>query len=238
MKKIFLAILIGFFFLSCESGLNLNLNCVLKHTTQVIKLESGILGEKIQTLVNLSWIWTIQPSGDGVVIERSTDSTNWVSLDTVAPITAEMIYNDTDSSLTPGDTIWYNLGYISGSEITYFITPRLVLPQAQRFILPDTDFVTIDTTGLAICFAKLVDFDSFKVELFKANVTQPESLMNLKDAIWDTTITDTTIIIKPFPDTTLLTMYTLKISSSAILEFITDGSYGFRAFIRDTLPLP
>jgi hypothetical protein len=238
MKKILLAVLIGLFFVSCESGLNINLTCVLKHTTQVVKLESGILGEKTQILVNLTWTWIQQPPGDGVVVERSTDSLSWITKDSLTPIAAEMIFNDTDSAITAGDTIWYRLGYYSGSEITYFITPKLILPQAQHFILPDTDFVTIDTTGLAICFAKLVDFDSFKVELFKANVTQPESLMNLKDAIWDTTITDTTIIIKPFPDTTLLTMYTLKISSSAILEFITDGSYGFRAFIRDTLPLP
>jgi hypothetical protein len=231
MKRILLAFLIGLFFLSCESGLNINLNCVLKHTTQVVKLESGLLGEKTQTLVNLSWVWTIQPSGDGVIVERSTDSTNWVTLDTVAPITAEMIYNDTDSSLAPGDTIWYNLGYISGTEITYFITPKLVLPQAQHFWLPATDSVSIDST-LHVCFAKLADFDSFKVELFKANVTQPESLMNLTNPIWDTTITDTSVVIVPFPDTAVLAMYTLKISSSAILQLITDGSYGFKAFIR------
>jgi hypothetical protein len=233
MKKIILAIFIGLFFVSCESGLNINLNCVLKHTTQVVKLESGLLGEKTQTLVNLSWIWTIQPSGDGVVIERSTDSTNWVILDTVAPITAEMIYNDTDSSLAAGDTIWYNLGYISGADITYFITPKLILPQAQHFYQPAADSVTIDTTtGLTVSFAKLAAFDSFKVELFKANVTQPESLMNLTNPIWDTMLTDTQVVILPFPDTTVLAMYTLKISSSAILPLITDGSYGFRSFIR------
>jgi len=231
MKKIILAVLIGLFFVSCESGLNINLTCILKHTTQVVKLESGILGEKTQTLVNLTWTWIQQPTGDGVVIARSTDSTNWVILDTLAPIAAEMIFNDTDSSLIPGDTIWYNLGYISGAEVTYFITPKLVLPQAQHFYLPAADSVTIDTTGLPICFAKLASFDSFKVELFKANVTQPESLMNLQNPIWDTMITDTSVVIVPFPDTAVA-VYTLKVSSSSILEFITDGSYGFRAFFR------
>jgi hypothetical protein len=231
MKKIFLAILIGFFFVSCESGLNINLNCILKHTTQVVKLESGILGEKTQTLVNLTWTWVVQPSGDGVVIERSTDSTNWVTLDTLAPISAEMIYNDTDSSLTPGDTIWYNLGYISGSDITYFITPKLVLPQAQHFYQPATD--TIGNDVLDITFAKLVGFDQYILSLFKANVTQPESLMNLQNPLWCDTLTDTTLVL-PIPDSLFAdtAIYTIKIDASKIIQLITDGSFGFRAFFK------
>lgn len=232
MKKFIFAGFICLFFLSCETGLNLNLNCVLKHTTQVVKLESGLLGTKTQVLVNLSWTWIEQPSGDGVIVERSTDSTNWVIVDSIAPIAAEMTVNDTDSLLTPGDTIWYRLGYYSGADIQYFITPKLILPQSQHFYQPAADSITIDTAGLHVCFAKLPAFNNYKIELFKANVTQPESLMNLTNPIWDTTITDTSIFIKPFPDTTVLTMYTVKISSSTIVQLITDGTYGFRAFFR------
>ena len=231
MKKLFLAILIGFFFVSCESGLNINLNCILKHTTQVVKLESGILGEKTQTLVNLTWTWVIQPSGDGVVINRSTDSTNWVTLDTVAPIAAEMIYNDNDSSLIPGDTIWYNLGYISGAEITYFITPKLILPQTQHFYQPATD--TIGNDVLDITFAKLVGFDQYILSLFKANVTQPESLMNLQNPLWCDTLTDTTLVL-PIPDSLFAdtAIYTIKIDASKIVQLLTDGSFGFKAFFK------
>jgi len=231
MKKIFLAILIGFFFVSCESGLNINLNCILKHTTQVVKFESPWVGGKTQTLVNLTWTWVVQPSGDGVVIERSTDSTNWVTLDTLAPIAAEMIYNDTDSSLTPGDTIWYNLGYISGAEITYFITPKLVLPQAHLFYPPVPDTISNDT--LSITFAKLIGFDQYILSLFQADVTQPESLMNLLNPLWCDTLTDTTLVL-PIPDSIFadLAVYTIKIDASKIVQLITDGSYGFRPFFK------
>lgn len=231
MKKIILAILVGFFFVSCESGLNINLNCVLKHTTQVVKLESGILGEKTQTLVNLTWTWILQPPGDAVVIERSTDSTNWVVLDTMTPITAEMFFNDTDSSLIPGDTIWYNLGYISGGDIQYFITPKLVLPQAQHFYLPATDTIGNDTLNIA--FAKLIGFDEYILSLYKANVTQPESLMNLQNPLWCDTLTDTTFFL-PIPDSLFAdtAIYTIKIDASKVIQLLTDGSFGFRAFFK------
>jgi hypothetical protein len=231
MKKILLAVLIGLFFVSCESGLNINLTCVLKHTTQVVKFESPWVGEKTQTLVNLTWTWIQQPPGDGVVVERSTDSLSWITKDSLTPIAAEMIFNDTDSALTAGDTIWYRLGYYSGGEITYFITPKLILPQAQHFYLPATD--TISNDVLDIAFAKLNGFDQYILSLYQADVTEPESLMNLPSPLWCDTLTDTTLVL-PIPDSIFadLAVYTIKIDASKIVQLLTDGSYGFRPFFK------
>jgi hypothetical protein len=231
MNKLIFAGLFCLCFLSCETGLNLNLNCVLKHTTQVVKLESGLLGNKTQVLVNLSWTWIEQPSGDGVIVERSADSTNWVMVDSLAPIAAEMTVNDTDSSLTPGDTMWYRLGYYSGTDIQYFITPKLVLPQTQHFYQPAADTIGNDTLNIA--FAKLSGFDQYILSLYKANVTQPESLMNLKNSLWCDTLTDTTLVL-PIPDSLFAdtAVYTIKIDASKIVQLITDGSFGFRAFFK------
>jgi hypothetical protein len=231
MKKFIFAGLICLFFLSCETGLNLNLNCVLKHTTQVVKLESGLLGNKTQVLVNLSWTWIEQPSGDGVIVERSTDSTNWVMVDSLAPIAAAMTVNDTDSLLIPGDTVWYRLGYYSGADIQYFITPKLILPQSQHFYQPAADTIGNDTLNIA--FAKLSGFDQYILSLFKANVTQPESLMNLKNPLWCDTLADTTLVL-PIPDSLFAdtAIYTIKIDASKVVQLLTDGSFGFRAFFK------
>jgi hypothetical protein len=68
MKKMigFLVILI---FLSCETGIEINLDCVLKHTAEVLKLESDLLGEREDVLVNLSWTWILgTPDGEGIIV--------------------------------------------------------------------------------------------------------------------------------------------------------------------------
>lgn len=234
MKKMigFLVILI---FLSCETGIEINLDCVLKHTAEVLKLESDLLGEREDVLVNLSWTWILgTPDGEGIIVQRSVgDSTHFATLDTLSPIADEMYYNDSSSLLNANAIAYYRLGFLNDNSVDYFITTEVAIPASQHFYEPAADTLYGDT--LHITFAQLADFDACSISVYQAFTTEPESLLNLTNSLFDTALSypDTSIIIympdSTYPDTML---YTIKLSSSKILTLITDTSIGFRAFFK------
>lgn len=234
MKKIIGALII-LIFLSCDTGIEINLDCVLKHTTEVLKLESDLLGESEIVLVNLSWTWTLgRPDGEGIIVQRSIgDSNNFATIDTLSPIEDEMYYNDSDTILSANTLVYYRLGFLNDNSVDYFITTDISIPASQHFYEPAVD--TLGGNTLHITFAQLADFDACSISVYQAFTTEPESLINLTNSLFDTALSypDTSISIympeSTFPDTML---YTIKLSSSKILTLITDTSIGFRAFFK------
>lgn len=235
MKRIFFIALIGCFLLSCESGINLNLQVAMKTTTHVIKLEGGRLGNRTQVLVNHTWTWIQKPTGDSVVVERSLDSLNWEFVTAVKPITDEMTCTDTDSLLPPGDTVWYRLSYLSGTDVYYFIYPRVVLLPSQHFNSPAAD--TISDTLLHVDIAPISGINEYVLALYQADVAQPESLLNLMNPVWIDTLVSQTLCNIPIAGFAN-GIYTLKVSSTKIaqLNVLSDGTHGFRAFVK--IPAP
>jgi len=69
------SVLIFLMLLSCNlenNNLNINLGCLLEHSTTVVKLESGLLGETEMVHVILAWTWLLgKLAGDGIIVERS-----------------------------------------------------------------------------------------------------------------------------------------------------------------------
>jgi hypothetical protein len=124
------------------------------------------------------------------------------------------------------------LGFLNDNSVDYFITTEVAIPASQHFYKP-----AVDTLGdtLYITFAQLADFDACSISVYQAFTTEPESLLNLTNSLFDTALSypDTSIIIympvSTYPDTML---YTIKLSSSKILTLITDTSIGFRAFFK------
>ncbi len=236
MKKLLGATILIFtlFLLSCETGLEVNLDCTLKHTAEVINLESNILGPKDEVLINLTWTFNLgKPEGDSVIIQRSIgDSTNYTTIASITPVEEKMFYNDNDSLLTPGTTVYYRLSLANNGKIDDFISHDVEIPSAQHFYKP-----SVDTLGdtLNITFAQLSEFDDCKVAIYKSFSTNPDSLINLINPLFDTTLTypDTSIQIilsdSVYPDTMV---YTIRLLSSKKLELITDSSIGFRAFFK------
>uniref|UniRef100_A0A7V3RIH5 Uncharacterized protein n=1 Tax=candidate division WOR-3 bacterium TaxID=2052148 RepID=A0A7V3RIH5_UNCW3 len=237
MKKLYL-IIIFMVFVACDSGLEVNLECWVKHTAEVVNLETRILGEKSRVFVNLTWGWILQrPQIDAVIVERSSDSTNFIPLDTV-PVDTVMYFNDADTSLKPNTIVFYRLNSLYGKATDHIKDIKVEIPPAQHFYKPDTEFITIPNDTLLICFARILGFDTTEIAIYKGAPKSIDSLINyLTNPLIDTTITDTVLIITRadslFPVDTV--PYTIKLSGSKIsqLDYITDTSIGFRAFIRE-----
>ncbi|MGQ9465700.1 MAG: hypothetical protein ACUVQ4_08360 [bacterium] len=239
MRRFILLLIFSIFiFLACESGFEINLECWVKHTSEVIGVETSILGEKSQVFVNLTWGWVYQrPAIDAVIIDRSIgDSTHYVTVDTVV-IDTVMFFNDADSVLQPNSVVYYRLNSLNGKAVETFKEVKVEIPPAQNFYRPDSEFISINNDTLCISFARLSGFDTTDIAIYKGAPKSIDSLLNyLTNPLYDTTIADTIINISNadslFPVDTI--PYTIKISSSRItlLDYITDTSIGFRAFIR------
>jgi len=238
MKKFCVFLIFALVFVTCESGFEINLDCWVKHTSDVIGVETSILGEKSQVFVNLTWGWIYQrPSIDAVIIERSIgDSTHYVTIDTVL-IDTVMFFNDTDSLLQPNSTVYYRLNSLNGKAVETFKEVKVEIPSVQHFYKPDSEFISIVNDTLCVSFTRLSGFDTTDIAIYKGAPKSIDSLLNyLTNLLFDTTIADTIINISNadslFPIDTV--PYTIKISSSKItvLDYITDTSIGFRAFIR------
>lgn len=238
MKKLSWLLVFFLLFIACESGFEINLECWVKHTSEVIGVETSILGEKSQVFVNLTWGWVYQrPAIDAVIIDRSIgDSLHYVTIDTVV-IDTVMYFNDADSVLQPNSTVFYRLNSLNGKAVEIFKEVKVEIPPAQIFHKPDTEFISITNDTLYISFARLSGFDTTDIAIYKGAPKSIDSLINyLTDPLYDTTIADTILNISNadslFPVDTI--PYTIKISSSriALLDYITDTSIGFRAFIR------
>jgi hypothetical protein len=225
-------------FIACETGFEINLDCWVKHTSEVIGVETSILGEKSQVFVNLTLGWVYQrPAIDWIIIERSLgDSAHFLTIDTV-PVDTVILFNDADTVLKPNMTVYYRFNSLNGKAVEKFKTVEVDVPGAQHYYRPDSEFISIINDTLSISFARLSGFDTTDIAIYKGAPKSIDSLLNfLTNPLFDTTIADTIINIcnadSLFPVDTV--PYTIKISSSKIslLDYITDTSIGFRAFIR------
>ena len=244
MKRL-AVLIIALCLFTCTTGLEINTECVLKHTAEMIVFENTA-GDIEEALVNLSWTWIYGiPAGDGVIIERQLAS-SFDSIGYVSPIGSLMTYTDTSDLLTANTDVSYRLGFLAGTAIDYFITVDVTIPQAQHFVAPDTEFIAIDSIAdtLIITFDALADFDETDVAIYRTSFTSIDSIINtpvetlleiLTNPLIDTTLTGTELIVYG-ADTLINTLdvHVIKISSSIIgqLDYITDTSIGLRAFIR------
>ena len=229
--------------LACTTITEIDLDCLTWHVTNVIKLESGLLGETHDVSVNLAWRWLlVRPSGDGIVVERSIgDMNSFAVVDTVTPIDTIMTYLDRDTILQPNTTVYYRLGFLDETAVDYFDTADVVIPQTQHFYEPAEDTIGNDT--LRITFAQLQDFNDCEVAVFNAFVTSPDSLMNLLNPVFIDTLTypDTSLVLSMpdsvYPDTTIYTIRLLSInevevSQGNLTSLSSTISSGFRAFFK------
>ena len=240
MKKLaIILVILGLF--SCGLLDEIDLDSIAWHATSVIKLESSLLGETTDISVNLAWRWLLErPSGEGIVVERSIgDANNYVPIDTVTPIETLMTYLDRDTILQPNTAVFYRLGFLEGGSVDYFKTLEVTLPQTQHFYSPTQD--TIGNETLSVVFARLADFNDCEVSVYKAYVTDPESLMNLTNPEFADTLSypDTSLVI---PDSVyaetgtytvrLLSLNEVGVSQGSLTNVSTTLSVGFRAFFR------
>lgn len=230
---------------ACNTGLEINTECVLKHTAEMVKFENTV-GDIEEVFVNLSWTWVYTtPNGDGVIVERQITS-GYDSIGYVDSITSLMTFTDTSDLLEPNLAVSYRLGFLVGKSIDYFDTTDFTIPGTQHFVQPDTEFITIDTTNntLTIEFAALAGFDETDIAIYKTSFAEIDSIINtpleelleiLTNPLIDTTVTGTQLVISgAHALIETLSVHMIKISSSKIdqLDYITDTSIGLRAFVR------
>jgi len=240
MKKTFVILCMLALF-ACDTGIELNVDCVLKHTAEHVSFASTLDTMEL-SIVNLTWTWGIfgMPSGDGVIIERMIDA-GFDSIGYVTPIETLMTFFDTTEALSPGMDVTYKLLLRSGMAIDSICTTDFTIPEAQHFYYPDTEFIQI-TDSLRVEFSDLAMFEDTDIELYRTSFTELDSLLaqpltdiltGLNDTVFSTTLTDTIAFI---PESAIDSgaVYIIKISSSAMsgLDYITDTSIGLRTFIR------
>jgi hypothetical protein len=242
MKKWF-GIAVGLTILSCEVLEEIDLDCLVWHVANVIKLESDLLGETDDISVHLTWRWLLtRPSSGSVVVERSIgDLTDFTLLATVTPIETVMTYLDRDTILQPNTTAYYRLGLFDGTDTEYFDTTEVTIPPEQHFYGPAQDTIGNDT--LHISFAQLAGFNDCEVSVYNAFATEPESLMNLLDPVFIDTLTypDTSLVL-PMPDSIypdaslytirLLSLNEVEVSQGNLTSISSTVSSGFRAFFK------
>lgn len=230
--------------LACDTGIDLNLDVVLKHTAEYVVIETNI-DTMALSVVNLTWTWGIygMPQGDGVIIERQI-GTGFDSVGYVSPIETLMTFFDTTEALEPGMDVTYQLNLRNGGSVDSIFATDFTIPGAQHFYEPATDTIDLDTLNpmLHVVFADIAMFEETDVELYKTSFTDLDSLFtqpvsdiltSLTDTIFATTTTDTVVDIDG-SDIDSASIYIIKISASAMsgLDYVTDTSIGLRPFIR------
>lgn len=242
MKRITVLLLL-LILATCNTGLEINTECVLKHTAEIVNFENT-LGDIEEALVNLSWTWVYgTPNGDGVIVERQIAS-NYDSIGYVDSITSLMTFTDMSDLLEADLSVSYRLSFLVGKALDDFVTTDFTIPGTQHFVQPDTELITIANDTLIIEFTALAGFDETDVAIYKTSFTDIDSIITtpleelleiLTNPLIDTTVTGTQLVI-PGANALIetLAVHMIKISSSKIdqLDYITDTSIGLRAFIR------
>jgi hypothetical protein len=242
MRKIF-GIVFVLAILACEALEEIDLDCLVWHVTNVVKLESNLLGDTDDISVLVTWRWLLtRPSSGSVVVERSIGGlSDFALLATVTPIETVMTYLDRDSILQPNTTAYYRLGLFNGTATEYFDTTEAAIPPVQHFYEPTQDTISNDT--LHIICAQLAGFNDCEVSIYNAFVTDPDSLMNLLDPIYVDTLAypDSSLVLpmpdSVYPDTTiytirLLSLNEVEVSQGNLTNVSSTISAGFRAFFK------
>jgi hypothetical protein len=244
MKKVLCA-LAFLIILSCESGFEINLEVILKHTQELIKVESTY-GDQEQGIVNLSWTWTFgKPAGDGIIIWRKIGAaSDYDSIAYIDSIAEAMTFFYTSYSLTANIGVSYMLAMLRGKNAEHFDTTDFNMPPAHQIAQPDTEFLDLSNDTLEIVFSALSGFDTTDIAIYETSFNDVDSLLNasiddilnsLTNSKVDTTITGTQLTITGADTLFLLnSVYVIKLSSSSMgsLDYITDTSIGIRAFSR------
>ncbi len=244
MKRITVLLLL-IILATCNTGLEINTECTLKHTAEIVNFENT-LGDIEEALVNLSWTWNFgTPNGDAVIVERQIAS-DYDSIGCIDTITSLMTFTDTSDLLEADLSVSYRLSFLVGKALDEFITTDFTIPGIQHFVQPDTELITITNDTLIIEFTALAGFDETDVAIYKTTFTSIDSILSkpieelleiLTNPLIDTTLTNT-ILVVPGANALIetLAVHMIKISSSKIgqLDYITDTSIGLRAFIRTT----
>ncbi len=242
MKKL-AVIIIAILIMACETGVDINPNCIMKHTGLVTRLQSS--STTVETAAaNLTWTWVYgTPAGDGVIVERSLGG-DYDSLHYIDSVESLMTYTDVSDTLAADMAVSYRLSFVTGHAVQYFDTVDFVLPSGQQVYSPDTEHVTFLNDTLVISFKKIAEYDTTVLELYRSTYYEPETLIAfpiediynmIGSPVWTQTIADT---LFQLPADTLLidknAVFVLKISSSKnpTLGYITDTSVGLVAFRR------
>lgn len=262
MKKgIWLSIVIALVLMVCETGIEVNLSTAKIATSNIIKFESGLLGSTHSGLLTISWHWTIKKPdvGDGVIVRRSTDSTNFYDIDTVTPFDTTMTFKTTDTSLVKGGTkAWYELNYWNGQNIEAFDTVPINILPAITYAAPTADTLRLYSTGdtLTVTWRTIKNrkgeqLKDYRVEIYNGKVSlNPDSVLNLINPVdfkEVTGIVDSIATYKfptdstkyPYGTITNPKFYTIKVSlKTPVIEAVpnklltlTDLSFGVRAFL-------
>ncbi len=245
----------------CETGVEINLNTIKLATTNIVKFESGLLGNKSTGLLTITWRWAIaKPEvGDGIIVQRSTDNNSYFDVETLKVIDTAMTYKTSDSLYVRGGTkLFYKLNYLNGQNIEPFDTIEVNLLPYISFkainndtLLKDTLSFNNDTltvTCRTIKNRKGELLTGYKVEVYKGKVsTNIDSVLNLVNPLDSKEITtgasDSVFTCTFAADTikyTKRSIYTIKVAPKLpVIEVIagkaltlTDNSLGFRAFFR------
>ncbi|HID31771.1 MAG TPA: hypothetical protein EYP24_00130 [bacterium (Candidatus Stahlbacteria)] len=234
-RSLLTVILVGLGLTFCETGIEINLTCLVKHTAERVLARSQILGEKKWAMVNITWTWTVKkPDGDSCIVERSLSGEEDYTFLGSTGVDTLMSFTDKDSILTTKTWFTYRLSLVDADRVDHFKNLDVDLPSYLYITSPSTDSLSIPNDTLQIVWHKLKGGgDEYNPAIFKSNATEIESLINLVSPIDSTTTTDTTFLLV-MPDSLYppLNTYIIKVVNSELVEYVTDTSIGFRAFFR------
>ena len=240
----------------CETGVEINLNTIKLATTNIVKFESGLLGNKSTGLLTITWRWAIaKPEvGDGIIVQRSTDNNSYFDVETLKVIDTAMTYKTSDSAYIKGSAkLYYKLNYLNGQNIEPFDTIEVNLLPYISFLAPAVDTYPMPNDTLTVTFRTIKNrkgelLTGYKVEVYKGKVsTNIDSVLNLVNPLDSKEITtgaaDSVFTCTFAADTikyTKRSIYTIKVAPKLpVIEVIagkaltlTDNSLGFRAFFR------
>ncbi|MEO0225458.1 MAG: hypothetical protein ABIL05_00745, partial [candidate division WOR-3 bacterium] len=196
MKKglfIILAVVV-FLVMVCETGIEVNLSTVKLATSNIVSVESKLLGAKRTGFTMLKWWWAItKPEvGDGIIVQYSTNNTDWRDIDTISPITDTMTFKTTDTLYVKGGArFYYKLNYWNGQNIEPFDTIEVYILPLITYVKPDSDTInlrnlaeTLTVTWRTIKNKKDELIKDYKVEVYRGKITtDPDSLLNLVNPI-------------------------------------------------------
>jgi hypothetical protein len=190
---------------------------------------------KVFGFVKLLYEFPLTLEADSVVIERVDPPKR-----SVVEFNQSLVWSDFDT-LKADAQYRYALSLLTADEETAYDTatattlPEILITQPKDTVFDDT--LTLEFKTIA---RGEQHFNDYEVVLLKGMV-EPESLMVKLDTVWsgefEVAGADTLIRI-PRGDWALPDFFTIKVSTSRLVKYITDSSTGYRAFLWFGIPLP
>lgn len=203
------------------------------YTTSNIYSFQALGTSNVFGFVNLLYEFPPTVDADSVVIVRLEPEKRWV-----VGFGHPLIWSDLDT-LKASTQYRYALSLLTAGEETAYDTvsattlPEIVITSPQDTVFSDTLRLSFKTIARGE-----QHFNDYKVVLFKG-VVEPESLKVKLDTVWrgefEVAGADTLILI-PRGDWELPNLFTIEVSTSELVELITDSSTGYRTFLWLGLP--